>query len=177
MVYQQPEERHMTLELSQPRIIERDPYLVVGVYCTYEGDDEGPGWSGAYAGFDRRRHEITNRKDDTVLGFLYRPHKDNPAIPEDVRSCFIGVEVADLDHIPEGMTATRFSGGKYVVVECRGDAQEEAASGVGEAIAYLSTWMPEHGYQEGDACFACSHEDEVKPPYIEYVYIKLEKAR
>ena len=168
----------MALKLSEPRVIERDPYLVVGVYCTFEGDDEGPGWSGAYAEFDRRRHEITNRKDAMLLGFLYRPHKDDPTVPQDVRSCFIGVEVDDLDHVPAGMTATRFSGGQYVVVECRGDAQEEAARGVGEAIEYLSsTWMPKHGYQEGDACFACAHEDAVKPPYIEHVYIKLEKRR
>lgn len=165
----------MALNLSEPRIIERDPYLVVGVYCTFEGNDEGPGWSGADAEFHRRRHEITNRKDDMLLGFLYRPHKDSPAIPEDVRSCFIGVEVDDLGHIPDGMTATRFSGGQYVVVECKGDVQEEASSGVGEAIGYLKTWMPEHGYQEGDACFACAHEDAVKPPFVEYVYIKLEK--
>jgi hypothetical protein len=29
------------LTLSEPRIIERDPYKVVGVYSTYEGEDEG----------------------------------------------------------------------------------------------------------------------------------------
>lgn len=167
----------MALKLSEPRIIERDPYLVVGVYCTFEGNDEGPGWAGADAEFHRRRHEITNRKDDMLLGFLYRPHKDNPTVPEDVRSCFIGVEVSDPDHIPAGMTATRFSGGQYAVVECRGDVQEEASAGVGEAIEYLSTWMPEHRYSEGDACFACAHEDAPKPPFIEYVYIKLERQR
>ena len=34
-----------------------------------------------------------------MLGFLYRPHKDHPEIPESVRACFVGVEVTDLgDH-------------------------------------------------------------------------------
>ena len=36
------------LELSEPRIIERRPYLVVGAYAPYKRDDEGPGWSGAF---------------------------------------------------------------------------------------------------------------------------------
>ena len=94
------------LRLSDPRTIERGPYQVVGVYCTYEGDDEGPGWAGAARGFFPRRHEITNRQDDVVLGFLYRPHRDDPTVPENVRACFIGVEVSDLDHVPAGMATT-----------------------------------------------------------------------
>lgn len=163
------------LRLSEPSIIERGPYNVVGCYCTFEGDDEGPGWSGAYDGFTSRRQQITNRIGDTVLGFLYRPHRDHPDIPESVRACFIGVEVADLDHVPEGMSTTRFSGGEYVVVECKGDVQAEASMGVGEAIDFLERWIPEQGYVEGDACFACSHEEAEKPPFIEYVYIKIEK--
>ena len=73
------------------------------------------------------------------------------------------------------MFATRFSGGKYAVVECKGDTSAEAATGVGQAIEFLvNQWMPEQGYMEGDACFACSSEKAAKPPYIEYVYIKIE---
>jgi predicted transcriptional regulator YdeE len=169
----------MTMHLSEPSIIEREPYKVVGVYCTYEGntpEDESPAWNGAFEEFASRKHEIHNRRDDSVLGFLYRPHDDHAAIPEDVRSCFIGVEVADLDHIPDGMAVTRFSGGQYAVVEIRGDIQDEASEGVGTAIYFLARdWMPKHGYKEGDACFACSHENAARPPYIEYVYMKLEK--
>lgn len=163
------------LRLSEPRIIERGPYQVVGVYCTFEGDDEGPGWAGADRGFFQRRHEITNRTDDAVLGFLYRPHRDDPTISEAVRACFIGAEVTDLDHVPQGMATTRFSGGKYVIVDCTGDTQAEAAEGVGEAIGFLSTWIPEHGYVEGDACFACGHEQAKTPPFVERVYIKIDR--
>jgi predicted transcriptional regulator YdeE len=163
------------LELSEPKIIEREPYQVVGVYCTFKGQDEGPGWSGAYNEFNNRRNEITNGKGDTILGFLYRPHVDHPDIPETVRSCFIGVEVTDFDRVPEGLSTTRFSGGQYVVVACKSDVQAEATMGVGEAIEMLEKWIPEHGYAEGDACFACSHENAENPPFIEYVYIKIEK--
>jgi predicted transcriptional regulator YdeE len=163
------------LKLSEPRIIEREPYLVVGAYCTFEGEDEGPGWSGASKAFHSRRDEIANRKDDTMLGFLYRPHRDDPSIPESVRACFMGVEVTDLDHVPEGLSTTRFSGGKYVIVECRGDTQDEAAMGVGEGVGFLERWIVEQGYTEGDACFALSHEDAPRPPFIEYVYIKIEE--
>lgn len=163
------------VKLSEPKIIEREPYLVVGAYSTYEGDDEGPGWAGASEVFYARRDEITNRKDDAVLGFLYRPHKDHPEISESVRACFVGVEVGDLDHLPEGFSTTQFSGGKYVIVACTGDTEDEAAMGVGEGVSLLENWIAEHGYSEGDACFALSHEDEPRPPYVEYVYLKFEE--
>jgi predicted transcriptional regulator YdeE len=110
-----------------------------------------------------------------VLGFLYRPHKDHPDIPESVRACFVGVEVPDLDHVPEGLSTTQFSGGKYVIVACQGDTQEEAAMGVGEGVQFLERWIVEQGYTEGDACFACSHENAPKPPFVEYVYMKIEE--
>jgi len=159
------------LELSEPKIIERGPYLVVGAYSTFEGDDEGPGWSGAAQAFNARREEITNPVGDTLLGFLYRPHRDHPEIPESVRACFMGVEVADLDHVPEGLSTTQFSGGRYVIVACKGDTEDEAAMGVGEGVGLLEEWVADQGYVEGDACFACSHESEPRPPYIEYVYM------
>jgi hypothetical protein len=165
------------LRLSEPKIIERDPYLVVGAYCTFEGEDEGPGWSGASQAFHARRGAIANRKGDMMLGFLYRPHKDHPDIPQSVRACFVGVEVTDLDHVPEGLSTTRFSGGQYAIVECRGDTEDEAAMGVGEGVAFLERWVVQQGYTEGDACFACSHENTPKPPFIEYVYMKMERHR
>ena len=142
------------LTLSEPRVIERGPYKVVGVYCAYAGDDEGPGWSGAETEFFRRRDEVRNRKDDLVLGFLYQPHKDRPDAPESVMACFVGVEVPDFDHVPDGMSTTQFSGGQYVIVECRGDGQEEVAAGVGEAVGFPAKWIPAHGYVIGDACFS-----------------------
>ena len=161
------------LHLSEPQIIERGPYNVVGIYCPYEGNNEGPGWSGAHQAFTRRKDKITNRTDDMTLGFLYRPHTDHPEISEDVRACFIGTEVTDLDHVPEGMSTTRFSGGKYAIVECRGETQQEVTMGVGEAVQMLEAWVVEQGYVEGDACFVCSPVQGVTPPFIEYVYIKM----
>jgi len=165
------------LTLSEPKIIEREPYLVVGAYATYEGEDEGPGWSGASSAFFARRDKVTNRKDDAVLGFMYRPHKDHPEIPESVRACFVGVEVTDLDHVPEGMSTTRFSGGKYVIVACQGDTEGEVAMGVGEGVGFLEKWIVEHGYVQGDACFALSHEDAPRPPFVEWVYANFGESR
>ncbi|MCU0963306.1 MAG: hypothetical protein MUF48_24705 [Pirellulaceae bacterium] len=48
------------LTLSEPCIIARGPYRVVGAYCPFSGDDEGPGWTGAERVFFPRRHEIRN---------------------------------------------------------------------------------------------------------------------
>jgi hypothetical protein len=159
------------MELSEPEVIERGPYLVVGAYCTYEGSDEGPGWSGASEVFFKRKEEITNRVDDMILGFMYRPHRDHPEISDDVQACFVGVEVTDLDNVPSGFSTTTFSGGKFVIVACKGDTEGEAAIGVGEGVQVLEKWVTDQEYTEGDACFACSHENAPKPPYIEYVYM------
>jgi hypothetical protein len=162
------------IQLSEPEIVEREPYHIVGAYCTFEGEDEGPGWSGASQAFYARREKITNRVGDTVLGFLYRPHKDHPQVPEHVRACFVGIEVTDLDRVPAGLSSTQFSGGQYVTVACKGDTENEAAMGVGEGVGLLEDWIEERGYREGDACFALSYESAPKPPFIEYVYIKIE---
>ena len=105
---------------------------------------------------------------------MYRPHKDHPDILESVRACFVGVEVAGLDCVPEGMSTTHFSGGKYVIVACQGDTESEVAMGVGEGVGLLENWIAERGYAKGDACFALSHENEPRPPYVEYVYMKIE---
>ena len=91
------------LTLSEPRIIERGPYSVVGAFGIFSGNDEGPGWQAAERSFFACKHEIPNRTDDCVLGFLYRPHMDDPAIPAETRACFVGVEVADFGHVPAGM--------------------------------------------------------------------------
>ena len=165
------------LTLSEPRVFERGPYKVIGAYCAYVGDDEGPGWMGAESEFFRRRGEIKNRTDDLVLGFLYRPHHDHPDVPDSVRACFVGAEVSAIAHIPDGMSTTQFSGGQYVIVECRADTQEEVAAGVGEAIGFLEHWIPAHGYVEGDACFSCSDEKAARPPFVEYVHVKIEKRK
>ncbi len=162
------------MTFGQPQIVEREPYLVVGCYATYQGDDEGPGWAGAEERFHRLRGMIRNRKGDWMLGFLYRPSRDDSTVPADVRACFVGVEVMDEGQAPPGLTLTRFPGGTYATVECRGDRPEEAAQGVGEAIAFLDGWLARNGHREGDACFACSHEAAPRPPYIEYVYMKVE---
>ena len=163
----------MALHLTEPKIIEHGSYNLVGFYAICEGEEEP--WGEATEGLVRRLGEIRNRVGDTQLAFLYRPHRDDPSVSEEVRSCFMGVEVADLTQIPEGMTATHFSGGKYVTVECRGDTENEAAMGVGQAIHQLEEWIPQNGYREGDACFCFSHEEADVPPFIQYVYIKLEE--
>jgi hypothetical protein len=165
----------MPADISEPKIIERGPYSVVGVYASYEGDEKGPAWGEASAELERRKGEVGNREGDSLLAFLYRPHKDDPSIAEEVRACFMGLEVTDLTQVPDGMTATRFSGGKYVTVECKANTENDAAVAVGEAIERLEAWISEHGYREGDACFCFSHEGADTPPFIQHVYVKLEE--
>ena len=120
------------LHLSEPEVIERGPYLVVGCWHPYEGDDEGPGWAAAYEAFQTRQDDIRNRADSMTLGFLYRPHADHPEVPAAVRACFIGVEVAaETTDFPGGLSTARFPGGRYVTLRIIGDTQAEATEGVG----------------------------------------------
>jgi DNA gyrase inhibitor GyrI len=166
------------LRLGEPKIIQRGPYVVVGAYCPFEGEDEGPGWEAADRAFWPRAGEITNRADDLVLGFLYRPHRDDPAVPEGVRACFVGVEVSDARDAPPGMAITRFPGGEYVTVAFEGDSAGEAAEGVGRAIGYLECeWLAANGCVAGDACFAAGEQHAARPPYVEHVYMKIERAQ
>jgi hypothetical protein len=164
----------MAWHVTEPRVIERCPYIVVGAYAVCEGDDEP--WGEASEALSQRKDEVPNRVGDALLAFLYRPHKDDPSIAEDVRACFMGVEVSDDGHVPGGMTLTQFSGGKFVTVNCVGDTKMDAAMAVGPAINQLEQWIPENGYREGDACFCFSREEAVGPPFVQHVYIKLEEA-
>lgn len=164
------------MRLSEPTVVHAGPYHVAGCYATFEGDDEGPAWSAAYTGFLRCRDTITNRVGDTILGFLYRPRRDHPDAGADVRACFVGVEVSDIAAVPADVATTRFSEGQYVTVTSTGDTEEEAAMGVGDAVTMLERWASEHGYVEGDACFAMSYENEPKPPFVEHVWMKIEPA-
>ena len=53
----------MTLHLTEPKIIERGPYNLVGCYAICEGDEEP--WGEATEGLVRRLGEIRNRVGDT----------------------------------------------------------------------------------------------------------------
>lgn len=161
----------MVTRFTEPRIIERKPCFVIGFFAEYQGDDEGPGWDGAYRAFSERRNEITNRTGTCILGFLYRPHKDHPEISHQAKACFIGVSVNSFECIPEGMKSTEFPGGNYVVMKSIADTQDEASQSVGDMVDRLEHWIRDNGYEEGDACFAASDEADEKPPYGEYVYI------
>jgi hypothetical protein len=161
----------MAMHLSEPAIIERGPYNVVGMYAIAKADEEP--WGEAAAAFEKRRGEITNRVGDAMLAFLYRPHQDHREISESNRGCFMGFEVEDFDHVPEGMATTRFSGGRFVTMSCTGDTEMEAAMGVGEAVGKLEQWIKDHGHVHGDACFCFSHEGAPTPPHVQWVYINL----
>lgn len=163
----------MTVTTTEPKIIEHEPWDIVGMYVIAKSDHEP--WGEAMTAFERRRADVTNRVDDIQLAFLYRPHRDDPSVPESAQACFIGFEVTDLDHIPEGMAATRFSGGRFVMVECCGDTEDAVAAAIGDVIRRLETWIPEHGYTEGEACFCLNHEYAKTPPFQWDVYIKIEE--
>ena len=168
----------MAFTLSEPRIVRRDPFTVAGVWAPYQGEDESPGWLAADAGFRALLPDVVHRADDMILGFLYAPHRDDPSIDPAVTACFIGVAVTSLVGQPPGLTTTRFPNGEYVLVDCIGDTDGDAAAGVGEALGMLMAWIPAHGYRyrENDVVFTAGSETAPKPPWIETVHVRLEPA-
>ncbi len=156
----------MSMMLAVPQVAKQEPRCIVGCYCTFEGDDEGPGWSGAHAGLMGRIHEIPNRIGDARWWFLYRPHKDHPEISPDVRSAFGGVEVPDFTMVADGLSTTRFAGGDYIFVEIIGDSENEAGEGVGPAVQAVEDWLRAHEFGEGDeGALVCEHESVSTPPH------------
>lgn len=69
----------MAARRSEPRLITRGPYLVVGAWRAYQGDDEGPGWAGAQAAFDALAPRIVHRADGLTLGFIARTRMIPPS--------------------------------------------------------------------------------------------------
>jgi len=166
----------MTMTLSKPHVVKQGLRNIVGSYCVFEGENEGAGWSGSTAAFDKRKQEIRNRKGDTLWGFLYRPHRDHPEISANVMACFMGVEVVDFDGVPVGLSTTRFAEGDYVIVECKGDTSNEVDMGIGPAVGLLEKWIKEHGYREGDeGALVCWHEKMNTPPFRQYVSARIVK--
>ncbi|MCW5942379.1 MAG: GyrI-like domain-containing protein [Fimbriimonadaceae bacterium] len=159
--------------LTQPRLEQTGPFRVVGCWCAFDGEDEGPGWTGAHGAFFPRIGEVADREGDLVFGFLYRPHKDHPEVAPSVRACFVGVGVRPEARVPPGMCESAFPEGTYVAVESVADDMGEAAEGVGEAVAACNGYAEANGWREGDACFAVAHGDEPKPPYREIVMMHL----
>jgi len=167
----------MAAEISEPRVMECGAHHVVGTYAVFAGDDEGPAWAAAFNELERRKHEITNRVGDTIIAFLYRPHRDDPSVAPSVRSCFIGVEAADFEHVPAGMTGTHFAAGRYVAVTCQSPTQDETSAAIGEAVEMLEQWIRDNGYRESDACLCIGHEQAAGPPFVEEVHIRFEPVR
>ena len=90
--------------------------------------------------------------------------------------CFMGVEVADCNDVPVGMSTTRFAEGDYVIVESQGQTLPEATSGVVPAVGAIDKWLKAHGYGQGDeGIVTWTHETMGGPPFRCYLAARIVK--
>lgn len=107
---------------------------------------------------------------------------EGPALDWEMLPAQVEAVIAErIGRLPQHLRELLAVGG--ALQSCYGEAAEEVVvqlarhfqeAGVGAAIGFLSQWIPEHDYVEGDACFASSDEKASKPPFVEHVYIKIE---
>jgi len=94
--------------------------------------------------FMPRRHEILNAIGTAYYSIqFYSPSFFNVFTPQASFTKWAALEVADVNHIPEGMEPVMIPAGRYAVFIYRGDAQN--ASPFYQYI--FSTWLPNSGYE------------------------------
>lgn len=123
-------------------ITERPAMLLVGMAINVKLGQEGrPGFKLASTFFDRKS-EIGSRLNDTdVFGVSTDPENYN--VEKDKFEYFIGVEVSDAEHVPEGMVIRKLPANEYVAFRFHGPAEN-----AGAVHAYLySTWLNENDYE------------------------------
>jgi len=88
--------------------------------------------------FMPRMSEVRRIKD--TYGYARRAEPGSDAV-----RYLVGSEVADFDHIPEGMVGREVAGGPYASFEC------PSLDVLGDTIRWFyEEWIPASGYQAGE---------------------------
>ena len=126
----------------EPRIETIAPKLLIGMRTrTQLADNQIPG---LWKRFMPRRFELKNRVDELVYAVqVYDAGQSMESFtPQTSYESRATVEVADHDHIPEGMEAFTLPGGQYAVFLYKGPAAK-----FGETFRYIMfEWLPQSGY-------------------------------
>lgn len=122
----------------EPRIVERDPFSVVGMH--YRGNPQEGELPRLWQAFGPREQEIKGILNQHVTYGL------SAFLDEDTGEfdCLAGLEAESGHELPEGMVAWDMPGGTYAVFPC---TLATIAQTFGHAY---STWLPSSGYVRGD---------------------------
>lgn len=151
-----PEKKKITRELlehihiqggitMEPKIVTREPELVVGMGGTFEPGDSSS-ISKLWDKFIERQPEIKSRNEKYHIGVCCPAHTD---IPVDSGK-FVYIAAAPINGLPEvpkGMVKTELPGGRYAVFTHKGPISQ-----LGHTLNYVwGTWMPKAEYERRDA--------------------------
>ena len=93
--------------------------------------------------FMPRRHEIVAREGQHVFSIQDYNSAYNPNSPHSEFEKWVGVEVTDFEHIPDGMSSLILKGGTYAVFEYKGAMKDFPNS-----RAYIfNEWLPNSNYK------------------------------
>lgn len=107
------------------RIVDADKMYVVGVKAQANFMTNGQITGQLARQFMPRLREITNRKNDYSLSLQkYKNFNFNDFTPQTNFEKWIGVEVEDLESIPEGMLSLVINPGNYLVFDFKGSIQD-----------------------------------------------------
>lgn len=122
----------------EPRIIHRDPFVVVGLH--YRGNPQEGELPRLWQAFGPREHEIKGIVNDRVTYGLSANLDQNTGEFD----YLAGLEAESGHALPEAMVAWEVPGGTYAVSTCT------LATIVQTFDHAYGTWLPQSGYVRGD---------------------------
>ena len=107
------------------RIIQSPEILIIGMKANMSFETISEDTVKLARQFMPRLKEINNRVDDNTLSLQnYNNFDYNNLSPTMTFEKWVGVEVNDLNDVPEGMETLTISSGNYLVIDFKGSTQE-----------------------------------------------------
>lgn len=163
----------------KPEVKVLDNWKVMGI--VYEGNNENQELKEIWAELGRRSGEIPHQKRDGNWYGLCEPLEEDVNDLDLINKTYefrylAGVEVTDVDMVPEGMTVWEISKQAYAIFPHCGDVEK-----MGETYqAIYASWLPESGYESVFAHDFELYNHEFKPGETDskcYIYVPVKKRK
>lgn len=140
------------------RLIQSPIIYIVGMKATMSFNTISEDTGKLARQFIPRLKEVKNRVDDNTLSLQNHDNFDYNNIPTTMTfEKWIGVEVANLNNVPEGMETLTIKPGKYLVIDFKGAMQEFVKN-----WHYLhSQWLPNSEFELDNR----PHFEKLSPSY------------
>lgn len=154
----------MEVDNMEAKIIQKHGMKLIGLACSVmlgQISEDKPTTFSLERTFVERKSEISSSSHNLVYGVSTDPENYNPET--DLYEYFIGVEVSDIEYIPEGMVVREIPANTYVKFSFKGTADK-----AGAVHAYLySTWLKDSEYRLSGLYNIEVYDDRFKGPESE----------